>query len=134
MNKLKYVLLILIITSIQCKKATTEISIIGKWEMVSSNWKQYKNNVLIKEFTDLCTPTFGLTLNFKTDGKFTATDTDGTVQTFDYKYTVGKLEIGSTGEFYKIIELTSSKLIWSYENDVSGSNKEIVTDTFKKVN
>ena len=47
--------------------------------MVSEAWKQYKNNVLTKEGTDLCTPTFGLTLNFKTESKFTATDTDGTV-------------------------------------------------------
>ena len=129
MNKLKFVLLFLIFTSIQCKKATTEISIIGKWMMVSSTWKQYKNNVLIKEGTESIAQV-GVTLNFRTDGKFTATDTQGTIETFDYKYTGGKLEIGIS----KIIELTSSKLVWSYENDVTTTQRELVTQTFNKVN
>jgi hypothetical protein len=132
MKKLKYLPLLLILTLIQCKKENTEISIIGKWELVSSKWEDYENNILKKTGTDLCTPTFCFTLNFKTDGKLTVIDSDGTVETLDYKYTVGKLEID--GQTFKTIELTSSKLVWSYENDVTTTQKEVVTQTFNKVN
>jgi hypothetical protein len=129
MNKLKFLFLILIITSIQCKKATTEISIIGKWVMVSSTWKQYKNNVLTKEGTESIAQV-GVTLNFRTDNKVTATDVLGGISTYDYKYAGGKLELGD----FKIIELTSSKLVYTYENDVTTTQKEVVTQTFNKVN
>ena len=97
--------------------------------MVSETWQQYDNKILTKSSTENIA-IVGVTLNFRTDNKFTATDTQGTVDTYNYKYTGGNLEIVG----FKIIELTSSKLVWSYENDVTATRKEIVTDTFKKVN
>ena len=118
----------------QCKKeeATTSTpSIIGKWEMVSETWKEYKNNVLIKSGTEDI-KVVGGTIIFNKDGTGSTIDK---FKTESFKYTLSNMNLVFDGNATKftIVELTSDKLAFSFENDVTPTSKEVVTDTFKKI-
>jgi hypothetical protein len=118
----------------QCKKeeATTSTpSIIGKWEMVSETWKEYKNNVLIKSGAEDI-KVVGGTIIFNKDGTGSTIDK---FKTESFKYTLSNMNLLFVGNATKftIVELTSDKLAFSFENDVTPTSKEVVTDTFKKI-
>jgi hypothetical protein len=119
----------------QCKKeeAATSTnstpSIIGKWEMVSETWKKYKNNVIISSGAEDI-KVVGGTILFNKDLTGSNTDKFGT---YNFKYTISNMNLVIDGGKYTIVELTSDKLVFSYENDVTPTSKEVVTDTFKKI-
>lgn len=116
----------------QCKKEETTPStptIIGKWELVSSTWKNYKNNLLIGSGTEDL-KLVGYTCQFNNDQTVIVTDKYGT---YNYKYTLSNMNLVIDGGKYTIVELTSNKLVFSYDNDVTTTSKEVVTDTFNKI-
>lgn len=116
-----------------CKKEDTtpsSPSILGKWEMVSSTWKQYKNNIVIQTGTEDI-KLVGYNIQFNKDQSVIVTDKSGT---YNYKYTITNSNIVIDGGNYTIVELTGDKLVLSYDNDViSPTTKEVVTETFKKI-
>jgi hypothetical protein len=123
----------------QCKKEETTPStpstpsIIGKWEMVSETWKKYKNNVLIKSGTeDIKLLWCPCTMIFNKDGTGSTIDK---FKTESFKYTLLNMNLVFDGNATKftIVELTSDKLAFSFENDVTPTSKEVITDTFKKI-
>jgi hypothetical protein len=119
---------------IQCKKEDTTSSspsIVGKWELVSSTFKQYKNNLVIKTGTNDI-KVVGYMIQFNKDLSVIVTDKSGT---YNSKYTITNSNIIIDGSNYTIVELTGDKLVLSYDNDViSPTTKEVVTETFKKIN
>jgi hypothetical protein len=121
----------------KCKKeeaSTSTPSIIGKWEMVSETWKKYKNNVIISSGTeDIKVLWCPCTMIFNKDGTGSTIDK---FKTESFKYTLSNMNLVFDGNATKftIVELTSDKLAFSFENDViSPTTKEVVTDTFKKI-
>ena len=132
--KLFLLFIIIIFGFNQCKKEDTtpsSPSIIGKWELVSSTFKQYKNNLVIKTGTNDI-KVVGYMIQFNKDLSVIVTDKSGT---YNSKYTITNSNIIIDGGNYTIVELTGDKLVLSYDNDViSPTTKEVVTETFKKIN
>lgn len=121
---------LILIGSTQCKKESTSPTIIGKWKMISESYKVYKNNVLTSSGTEDINLVGG-TIQFNSDQTAIATDKSGT---YNYKYSINNTSLIIDGSNYTIVELTTSKLVISYENDLTSTSKEVITDTFSKVN
>ena len=85
-------LLFILIGLTQCKKESTldtntNISIVGKWQLISSTYKKYTNGVITKTGADDI-KSVGYSILFKNDGTAVLTDNLGGVEYYNYKLIV----------------------------------------------
>ena len=132
------ILILVLLAFTQCTKESTPetnstTSIIGKWQLVSSTYKRYKNKVVTQTGVDNINQV-GYTIIFKGDGTAVATDISGAVEQYTYKISGNTIQLSAFGSSYVPFTLTPSKLIWIYFTEGTIDLGTEVTETLNKIN
>jgi hypothetical protein len=131
------ILMLVLLAFTQCTKESTSetnstTSIIGKWQLVSSTYKRYKNKVVTQTGVDNINQV-GYTIIFKGDGTAVATDISGAVEQYTYKISGNTIQLSAFGSSYVPFTVTSNKLVWVYWDGTTDLGTE-VTETLNKIN
>jgi len=146
-NQIKFIknifLLLMLIGFTQCKKestidANTNISIVGKWQLISSTYKKYTNGAITQTGTDDI-KAVGYTIQFKNDGTAIVIDNAGGLENYNYILTNNLLQMEKNnkpilGSLSRPIILTSTKLEFTFFSQGTKDNGTEVTNTHSRIN
>lgn len=136
------IFIVILLGLTQCKKESnsdtnSQLSIIGKWQLVSSTYKKYSKGVVTKIGSDDIR-LVGYSIIFKNDGTAVSTDNLGGVEYLNYKLTGDSLKLtaNNTSVFGITsipIILTNTTLEWTYFSDGTINYGTQVTETLNKI-
>jgi hypothetical protein len=130
----KVLLIITLIGFTQCKKESKldNLSIVGKWQLVSGNYKRY-NNKIVTQTGIVDVQTEGYTIVFNNDGTAVATDNSGAVEEYNYKLSGNTIKLSAFGTSYVPFILTPNTLEWTYWVQGTIDNGVVTTETLNKI-
>ena len=130
----KVLLIITLIGFTQCKKESklNNLSIVGKWQLVSANYKRY-NNKIVTQTGIVDIQTEGYMIVFNNDGTAVATDNSGAVEEYNYKLSGNTIQLSAFGTPYVPFILTSNTLEWTYWVQGTIDNGVETTETLNKI-